>query len=182
MGSDPKVDKGADGDEQPQRKVYLDGYWMGQTPVTNAHYAAFVKATGRLALRHWSDGKIPPGQEQHPVIYVSWEDAAAFCAWASQLTGRKVRLPTEAEWEKAARGTDGRKYPWGNSDPTGSRCNFADRNTDFRWRDKNVDDGYRNTSPVGHYPAGASPYGLLDMAGNVWELSLIHISEPTRPY
>ena len=93
MGSDPKVDKGADGDEQPQRKVYLDGYWMGQTPVTNAHYAAFVKATGRLALRHWSDGKIPPGQEQHPVIYVSWEDAAAFCAWASQLTGRKVRLP-----------------------------------------------------------------------------------------
>jgi formylglycine-generating enzyme required for sulfatase activity len=156
MGSDPKVDQGAYGDEQPQHKVHLDNYWIGKTPVTNAHYAAFVKATGRQAPQHWQSGKIPSGKEHHPVVYVSWEDAAAFCTWASQVTGREVRLPTEAEWEKAARGTDGRIYPWGNQAPDKSRCNFTNNEKD--------------TTPAGKYsPQGDSPYGCVDMAGNVWE-------------
>ena len=156
MGSDPKVDTDALEDEQPQQRVYLDGYWMGKTPVTNAQYAAFVKATGHQAPGHWQSSTIPSGKEHHPVVNVSWEDAAAFCTWASQVTGREVRLPTEAEWEKAARGTDGRIYPWGNQAPDKSRCNFA---------------GNENgTTPVGQYsPQGDSPYGCVDMAGNVWE-------------
>ena len=156
MGSDPKVDQGAYSNEQPQRKVHLDGYWMGKHPVTNTHYAAFVKAIGRQAPQHWQSGKIPSGKEHHPVVNVSWEDAAAFCTWASQVTGREVRLPTEAEWEKAARGADGRIYPWGKEAPDKSRCNFA---------------GNENgTTPVGKYsPLGDSPYGCVDMAGNVWE-------------
>ena len=156
----------ADRDEKPVRQVYLDEYWIDKYEVTNRQYKKFCDTTGRSYPedpRFDGMSSYFNRYPDHPVVNVSWDDAKAYADWAGK------RLPTEAEWEKAARGTDGRKYPWGNSDPTGSRCNFADRNTDFRWRDKNVDDGYRNTSPVGHYPAGASPYGLLDMAGNVWE-------------
>jgi serine/threonine-protein kinase len=99
----------------------------------------------------------------HPVTHISWDDARAFCEWASKVTSRTVRLPTEAEWEKAARGTDGRIYPWGNDAPNDKRCNF----------NLNVKD----TTPVGQYspqspqdsPQGDSPYGCADMAGNVWE-------------
>jgi len=156
MGSDPKVDTDALEDEQPQQRVYLDGYWMGKTPVTNAQYAAFVKATGHQAPGHWQSSTIPSGKEHHPVVNVSWEDAAAFCTWASQVTRREVRLPTEAEWEKAARGADGRIYPWGNTNPNARRCNFA----------LNIN----STTPVERYsPHGDSPYGCADMAGNVWE-------------
>jgi len=156
MGSDPKVDSQAYGDEQPQRKVTLDAYWIGKTPVTNAQYAAFIKATGHRAPGHWSGGRLPQGKEQHPVVNVSWEDAAAFCTWASEVTQRIVRLPSEAEWEKAARGADGRIYPWGNRAPDKSRCNFNNNE--------------RGTTPVGQYsPQGDSPYGCVDMAGNVWE-------------
>ena len=107
---------------------------------------------------HWRDrGRIPAGKEKHPVVFVSWKDAIAFCEWLSKEAGRKYRLPTEAEWEKAARGTDGREWPWGNEPPTkdNERCNFR------------VIVG--DTTPVGHYPKGASPYGIMDMAGNVWE-------------
>ena len=156
MGSDPGKDKEAHEVEQPQREVTLDGYWMGKAPVTNAQYAAFVAATGHRAPSHWKDGRIPEGKADHPVVYVDWEDAAAFCAWVSGLGQGEVRLPSEAEWEKAARGRDGRIYPWGDQAPTKERCNF--------------DDNVRDTTAVGRYsPQGDSPYGCVDMAGNVYE-------------
>jgi eukaryotic-like serine/threonine-protein kinase len=156
MGSDPKRDSLAYGDEQPQRRVHLDEYWMGRYPVTNAQYQAFVAATGKRVPSHWSKGNIPKEKETHPVVNVNWDDAAAFCEWASGAAGVQIRLPTEAEWEKAARGTDGRIYPWGDGKPDKKRCNFSE----------NVKD----TTSVGQYsPEGDSPYGCADMTGNVWE-------------
>ncbi|MBI5946193.1 MAG: SUMF1/EgtB/PvdO family nonheme iron enzyme [Chloroflexi bacterium] len=136
-----------DPDEQPAHEVYLDAYWIDQTEVTYTMFARFTPArSGRQA----ADG-------------VSWEQAAEYCAWVGS------RLPTEAEWEKAARGTDERVYPWGNQPPTGDLVNFADRNSRLNWEDTNVDDRYGAVAPVGSYPAGASIYSALDMAGNVAE-------------
>ncbi len=133
-----------------KQKVALPEFWLAKTPVTNAQYKAFVDATGHQPPSHWSDGQIPKGKETHPVVNVSWDDAQAFCRWAG------LRLPAEQEWEKAARGTDGREYPWGSAAPTDQLCNF----------NRNVKD----TTSVGRYsPAGDSPYGLADMAGNVRE-------------
>jgi formylglycine-generating enzyme required for sulfatase activity len=107
------------------------------------------------------------------VVCVSWNDALEYCKWLSNKKGVNFKLPTEAQWEKVARGTNGRKYPWGNTAPSGEKVNFSDKqsclNEKFSWADKDVDDGYAYTAPVGSYPVGASPYGLLDMAGNVWE-------------
>ncbi len=155
MGS-PKGE--GDSDEHPQHEVYLDEYWMGKTPVTNRQYEAFVRATGREAPGHWKKGFIPEGKEEHPVVYVSWHDAVAFCEWLSRVSGETIRLPSEAEWEKAARGTDGRRYPWGNEKPSKALCNYASG-----WFSA-------GTTPVGKYsPQGDSPYGCVDMAGNVWE-------------
>jgi formylglycine-generating enzyme required for sulfatase activity len=175
--------------EKPQHKVTLDAFWIDRTEVTNAMFAKFVTASGyktnaekarkgyvyNPTSKSWKEtagadwqhprgtGSDLAGLGQHPTVLVSWNDAAAYCAW----TGR--RLPTEAEWEKAARGMDGRKFPWGNQDAAGNLLNFADRNLEVDWADKNVDDGYQFTAPVGSYPKGVSPYGALDMAGDVWE-------------
>ena len=149
MGSDRRLDPLAYDDELPQHCVGLSSYRISRTPVTNAQYQRFVVATGHPAPLHWENGRCPAGKERHPVVYVSWHDAQAFCTWAG------CRLPSEAEWEKSARGTDGRLYPWGDVGPDESVCNY------------NMDVG--DTTPVGHYPENVSPYGLVDIAGNVWE-------------
>jgi len=118
MGSDDN-DKEAEKHEKPLHKVHLDEYWIGKYPVTNTQYQAYVNANKTAG---W---EFEPGKERHPAVYVSWEDAAGFCKWASLSSGRAVRLPTEAEWEKAARGTDKRLYPWGNQIPDKSRTNYG---------------------------------------------------------
>jgi formylglycine-generating enzyme required for sulfatase activity len=143
-------------DELPYHQVYLPQYGIGRYPVTNAQYEAFVRDTGYEAPLHWDGDVAPQGKRDHPVVYVSWHDAMAYCQWLSERTGLAYRLPSEAEWEKAARGTDGRLWPWGDARPTARLCNFKG----------NVGD----TTPVGRYsPAGDSPYGCADMAGNVCE-------------
>ena len=148
MGS-PITDTEANDDEKPQRRVYLDEFWVGQYEVTNSQYDAFARAAGLP----W---RMPPGEGNFPATNVSWIDATAFCQWASQVTGRRILLPTEAQWEKAARGSDGRVFPWGNENPDETRLNF--------------DLFVKRTSPVGQYsPLGDSPYGAADMLGNVWE-------------
>ena len=142
-------------DERPQRAVYLDAFVIDQVEVTNARYMAFVKATGhRTPPNPYGTGPLQSikGIEHLPVVQTTWYDAKAYCMWA------KKRLPTEAEWEKAARGTDGRLYPWGNEPPTATRANF-----DREWEDE------KTLHPVGSLPDGDSPYGVKDMAGNARE-------------
>jgi formylglycine-generating enzyme required for sulfatase activity len=141
-------------DEQPQRTIYLDTFSIDRYEVTNHQYKQFVLATGHrkpgLPSRYAkSAGKM--GGANQPVVYVSWDDAVEYCHW------RGKRLPTEAEWEKAMRGTDGRLWPWGNSDQPNS-ANWA-----------RVPDGYDVSAPVGSFPADKSPYGVMDGAGNVIE-------------
>jgi serine/threonine-protein kinase len=143
MGSSDS-DADAESDEKPQHTVYLDEFWIMQTEATKDQYQRCV-AAGQCAAPSCSG----TGQGNHPVVCVSWQDAANYCAWAGG------RLPTEAEWEKAARGADGRKYPWGNQTPSCTLANY------FGCQGR--------TNAAGSYPAGASPYGVLDMAGNVWE-------------
>jgi sulfatase modifying factor 1 len=133
-----------------KKRVILPQFWIDETPVTNAEYARFVAQMGHSPPLHW-EGKTPPKRiADHPVTRVSWHDAVAYAEWAGK------RLPTEEEWEKAARGSDGREYPWGDRfDP--NRCNTRES-------------GIGKTTPVGQYsPQGDSPYGCVDMAGNVWE-------------
>jgi formylglycine-generating enzyme required for sulfatase activity len=143
-------------DEQPQHRVRLPAYQISRYPVTNAQYAAFVQATAHDVPSSWSDDRPPREIAGHPVANVSWHDAQAYVAWLRERTGQPYRLPTEAEWEKATRGTDGRIYPWGDQSPDESRCNFAGQVGD--------------TTPMGRYsPQGDSPYGCADMAGNICE-------------
>jgi formylglycine-generating enzyme required for sulfatase activity len=170
--------------EKPIHEVTLDAFWIDQTEVTNAMFEIFVaaqayqtdaKKAGKSRLRNttsktWevtsgADWLHPQGPQtnreglsDHPVVHVSWNDASAYCSWAGG------KLPGEAEWEKAARGTDGRTYPWGEAAPDAARLNFADV-----YLGKSAKDGYLFTVPVGSTPPGASPYGAYDMAGNVWE-------------
>jgi formylglycine-generating enzyme required for sulfatase activity len=157
MGSDPRRDPDAWKNEQPQHRVYLPDYYISRAPITNLQYYAFTSDTGHRAPSHWQDDE-PWEKLDHPVVRVSWKDAVAYCRWLARLTGKPYQLPTEAQWEKAARGTDGRIYPWGDQVPTRRLCNFG----------YSYNEG--GTTPVGRYsPQGDSPYGCVDMAGNVWE-------------
>ncbi len=162
--------------ERPRGPATTGAFAITKTPITNARYAAFVEATGHRApavdpatwrgyrlihpysrtRRHaWSDGAPPPGRQDHPVVLVSHDDALAYAAWLAAETGRAWRLPSEPEWEKAARGLDGARFPWGDDwDPR--RLNSADL-------------GPFDTMAVGRFAAGVSPFGLMDAAGLVFE-------------
>lgn len=165
----PPLVKGADGREmvlipagsfrmgKSKRSVHLDAFYIDRTPVTNREFQTFLEVTGYRPsdpsggrfVPHVLSGKLSKREEEHPVVYVSLFDARAFAAWAGK------RLPSEAEWEKAARGVDGRKYPWGRGEPNKNRANYGNK--------------AGGTARVGSFPDGASPYGVLDLAGNVWE-------------
>ncbi len=154
--------------------IHLESFQITLAPVTNAQYHIFVEATERASPRNWEDGRPPRALESHPVVFVSWHDVIAYCRWLSEVTGKSITLPSEAQWEKAARGgleipsvgaksgpilqpneNPRRVYPWGDEwDET--KCNTHEL-------------GLGGTTPVGVFPEGASPYGCLDMVGNVWE-------------
>jgi formylglycine-generating enzyme required for sulfatase activity len=143
-------------DGRPVHKLELPEYWISKVPVTNAQYHLFTKATSHGASEDWQADRPPKGLEGHPVVNVSWHDAQAYCHWLGEATGKRIGLPSEAEWEKAARGEkDRRAYPWGDRFEA-IRCNCPEL-------------GLWATTPVGVFPDGASPYGCLDMSGNVWE-------------
>jgi len=146
--------------EEPQHEVELSEYFIGKYPVTNREYQVFVKDTKYRSPEGWTGDQYPEKMGNYPVVNISWEDATAYCKWLSEKTGKTYRLPTEAEWEKAARGTDGRIYPWGDKyDPMKAntiRTNIASK--------------ILGNTPVDQFsPQGDSPYGCADMAGNVWE-------------
>jgi len=136
-------------DEHPRQTISLPAYWVDRYEVTQEAYAAFVTATGATSPKHWVEGRPPTGKERVPVTGVNWHDAQRYCTW------RDKRLPTEAEWEKAARGTDGREFPWGE---------------EYDGKKANTGDAARGgLVEVGSFPEGRSPYGVEDMAGNAWE-------------
>lgn len=156
----PKWARDGGRDEYPNHEVDLPDYYMDKYEVTNGRYLEFIRQTGHRAPKHprdadkdlWQDGLMPESIDPLPVINVDWFDAKAYCEWAGK------RLPTEAEWEKAGKGTDDRRFPWGDVEPTHKHLNFNQK-----WR------GEKTLVPVGIYEPGKSPYGLYDMAGNVWE-------------
>jgi formylglycine-generating enzyme required for sulfatase activity len=190
MGSSPKD---GDDDEHPQHKVSLSTYYIGKYEVTNEQFDRFVcttnyktdvEKTGKAQIYELQGGEWKWVEKKGvswryyktkcPVVLISWNDAAAYCNWAG------LRLPTEAEWEKAARGYDKRKFPWGKEEPGSKgiiRCNYADQNTDYNWSDKQANDGYRVIAPIGSYEIGESPYDCNDLSGNVWEWCADRYSE-----
>lgn len=144
MGSNERWD-----DEAPEHIAPTGAYFIDIYEVSNRAYKKFANATNKETPYHWPNGEIPEGKENHPVVYVNWTDAVSYCKWAGK------RLPTEREWEKAARGEEGNIYPWGNI-----------------WDLDKSNNPYKHstgTEPVGSYPKGRSPYGLYNMSGNVWE-------------
>jgi len=153
--------------EQPVHPVVLDGFWLDPTEVTNAQYRRCVEA-GACSSPKQSDSDTrqayygDSAYDDYPVVQVTWGQGDAYCRWAGG------RLPTEAEWEWAARGPEGRRYPWGE-EYDGTRLNSCDVNCGYEWAEDAFDDGYGDTAPVGSYPDGASWCGALDLAGNVWE-------------
>jgi formylglycine-generating enzyme required for sulfatase activity len=168
MGSDPNQDPSLYPDEIPQHEITVLRYYIGRYPVTGQQFRAFIDHTGH---KPENEGSIY-GPANHPVVWLGWSDALKYCEWLTErlrhwagtpeplatllrLEGWCVTLPNEPEWEKAARGTDGRAYPWGN-EPDNNRSNFGGT-------------GIMTTSAVGCFPQGASPYGIEDMSGNVWE-------------
>lgn len=183
MGSD-----NGDSDEKPVHSVTLDSFWIDRTEVTDAAFKKFVADTRYrtdaekigsgyvfdASKNTWNDtqgadwqhprgpGSNLNGRDDHPVVLVSWNDANAYCQW----TGGQ--LPTEAQWEYAARGPQNYTYPWGNTFQ-GTQLNFCDKNCSLTYADKTVDDGYADIAPVGSYPSGISWVDALDLAGNVWE-------------
>lgn len=168
MGSNPKNDPYYWGAEAPEHKVYLDAFWIYQTEVTNQMFQKCVEEKA-CPIPAYNKSLTRPSYydnfdyKNYPVIYVTWTAAQAYCKWAGG------RLPTEAEWEKAARGTDKRLFSWGNQPPQGNLVNYCDVNCPDEYLDRSQDDGYRDTAPVGSFPDGMSPYGVLDMSGNVSE-------------
>jgi iron(II)-dependent oxidoreductase len=149
MGSNSRLP-----DEGPQHTVTLPAYYIDEYEVTNLQYKKFNDATQGRSPRHWRNRTFPPGKADHPVVYVTWENANDYCEWVGK------RLPTDAEWEKAARGTDGRMFPWGDEFSTEAA------NTPVRWQEIGQ---FGDTTPVGSFEKGISPYGVHDMSGNVWE-------------
>jgi len=163
----------------------MAAFWIDRTEVTNAMFSLFVAATnfisgaentgasevnGIATAVSGADWRHPQGPDSsidgkndYPVVQMNWFAAFAYCQWSGGS------LPTEAQWEKAARGSDGRLFPWGSSLPDATRLNAADVNSSAAWANKSQDDGYRYTAPVGSFPGGDSPYGVEDLAGNAWE-------------
>ncbi|MGQ0812347.1 MAG: formylglycine-generating enzyme family protein [Nitrospiraceae bacterium] len=156
----PAGDRDGGRDEYPRHEVHVDTYSIDTYEVTNGRYIEFVKATGHRVPHNpknptrnlWQGEAITESLTNRPVINVDWFDAEAYCKWAGK------RLPTEAEWEKAAKGNQDRRFPWGNVEPTAKHLNYNQQ-----WI------GEKTLMPVGSYDAGKSPYGAYDMAGNVWE-------------
>ena len=165
-------------DERPVHAVNLDAFYMGKYEITIQQYVYFLNAGGNdsyycaqmsgaaycgIIKNDNGDYSVSPGRGNYPVIYVSWYDAVAYCDWLTANTTNTYRLPTEAEWEYAAVGNEGhRQYPWGDTWQD-TYCNWWDNGGDGSI------DGYAYTAPVGSYENGKSPFGLYDMAGNVWE-------------
>jgi formylglycine-generating enzyme required for sulfatase activity len=155
MGSGPNDPEALEG-EKPAHRLFLPEFQMARTPIANAQYLYYLEATDAKTPADWADGQPPKDKLHHPVVNVTWHDACAYCRWLSEVTGKAIALPSEAEWEKAARGDqDQRAYPWGDGFDV-LKCNSDEL-------------GLEDTTPVGVFLSGASPYGCLDMAGNVWE-------------
>lgn len=156
MGSSRSRDSQAHADEMPAQLLNVTDYFIMRFPVTNTQYAQFLRETGHRAPLFWKDGAFPEEKADHPVVGVSYYDAIAFCAWAGQVMGLPIRLPTEPEWEKAARGPEPRLYAWGD-EWRKSACNVSEEKLN-------------DTSAVGQFsPQGDSPYGVADMGGNIQE-------------